>query len=164
MWEFVEQLHAPQLLKEYHSCHPLMHIKTLLIQCQNHSIPSLSSLTQSWSSIPMPTLTTASPHPSHIPLTRLCLTSLSTHPMSPPLPHHLNHPYCPSCSILSPLQPSLLTPCSHLRWQSMSLPVNLISTRPFEPSPMDLSQPSTTGRSSMLVLWQLELVTFRKQT
>jgi len=31
-WEPVEQLHAPQLLKEYHSCHPLACIKTLLLR------------------------------------------------------------------------------------------------------------------------------------
>jgi len=30
-WEPVEQLHAPQLLKEYHACHPLTAIKALLI-------------------------------------------------------------------------------------------------------------------------------------
>jgi len=32
MWEPVEQLHAPQLLKEYHARHPLESIKALLIQ------------------------------------------------------------------------------------------------------------------------------------
>jgi len=31
-WEPVEQLHALQLLKDYHSHHPLEQIKTLLVQ------------------------------------------------------------------------------------------------------------------------------------
>jgi len=31
-WEPTKQLHTPQLLKEYHSHHPLDQIKTLLVQ------------------------------------------------------------------------------------------------------------------------------------
>src|SRR6267142_6170709 len=133
MWEPAEQLHAPQLLKEYHSCHPLMHIKALLVQHRNHSIPSPSSLTQSWSSIPMHILTTAFPHPSHILPACLCLTSLLTHPTNLPLLRHPSPPHCPFCSILSPPQLSLLTPRSCLKQQSMSSPVNPTSTRPSEP-------------------------------
>ena len=37
-WEPVEQLHAPQLLKEYHARHPLESIKAVLIQHQTHSL------------------------------------------------------------------------------------------------------------------------------
>src|SRR6266850_440678 len=38
MWEPVEQLHAPQLLKEYHTCHPLESTKAILIQHQTHCL------------------------------------------------------------------------------------------------------------------------------
>jgi len=42
MWEPVEQLHAPQLLKDYHARHPLESIKTLLIQRQTHQLSPTS--------------------------------------------------------------------------------------------------------------------------
>src|SRR6266850_1751755 len=145
--EPVEQLHTPQLLKEYHSHHPLSHIKALLIQRQNHSLPSHFPSIQSWSSAPTHTLISASPRPFHTPFICLCLTTLSTHPTSCLPPCHPSPPSCRSRSTLSPPQPSLLTPHSHLRWQSTSSPASLTSMRPSALSPMDSSQPSTTGRS-----------------
>src|SRR6267142_2550537 len=45
-------------------------------------------------------------------------------------------------------QLSLFTPRSRLKWQSTSLAPKPTSTRPYEPSLMDSSRPSTTGRSS----------------
>src|SRR6266850_5175 len=146
--EPVEQLHTPQLLKEYHSHHPLSHIKALLIQRQNHSLPSHFPSIQSWSSAPTHTLISASPRPFHTPFICLCLTTLSTHPTSCLPPCHPSLPSCRSRSTLSPPQPSLLTPHSHLRWQSTSSPASLTSMRPSALSPMDSSQPSTTVRSS----------------
>src|SRR6267142_322210 len=44
-------------------------------------------------------------------------------------------------------QLSLFTPRSRLKWQSTSLAPKPTSTRPYEPSLMDSSRPSTTGRS-----------------
>src|SRR6267142_2656426 len=103
---------------------------------------------QSWSSILMPTLITPSPLPSHILPIHLCLST--------PLSHHANHsaPCCPdplhcqSHLTLSPPQLSLFTPCSRLKQQSTSSLPKPTSTRLYEPSLMDLSQLSTTGRSS----------------
>ena len=82
-WEPVEQLHAPQLLKEYHSRHPLASIKTLLIQQRKEHPLSHFPLLQNWSSIPTAILTSKSPllfltHPK-----RPCQTTQSTHPTSP---------------------------------------------------------------------------------
>src|SRR6266850_2434325 len=147
-WEPVEQLHAPQLLKEYHSWHPLMSIKTLLIQRRKRHPLFHFSPTQSWSSIPTATLTLKSLllsliHPEHP-----CRTTRSTHPTSPPLLHRPNHLSYQSRSTLSPPQSSLLIPCCRRKPPSTFSPPNRTLTRPSKPSPMDLSQPSTTARSS----------------
>ena len=98
-WEPTEQLHAPQLLKEYHSHHPLAHIKTLLIQHQTHSLPLPSFPIQNWSFILTPTLTSMSSLLSQTPPACPCLTSQSTHPMNPPLAHLLICPCYPFHSI-----------------------------------------------------------------
>src|SRR6267142_4992434 len=82
MWEPAEQLHAPQLLKEYHARYPLMAIKTLLIQHQNYPLLPHFPLTQSWSSIPTLTSTLPSLHPFHILPAHLCRISPSIHPTS----------------------------------------------------------------------------------
>src|SRR6267142_2747036 len=47
-WEPIEQLHAPQLLKEYHVRHPQESIKTLLTQRQNYSLFPASACLRSY--------------------------------------------------------------------------------------------------------------------
>src|SRR6267142_3496264 len=138
-WEPVEQLHAPQLLKEYHSRHPPMSIKTLLIQQQKEHPLFLSSPFQSWNSILTAILTSKSPRLSLTHLAHLCLTTRSTHPTSLPLPRLLNRPSCRSLSTLSPPQSSLLIPCYHHRPPSTYSPLNPTSMRPSEPLPTDSS-------------------------
>src|SRR6266850_6465949 len=145
-WEPVEQLHAPQLLKEYHSRHPLASIKTLLIQRRKEHPLSHFPLGQSWSSIHTATLTSKYPLPSLTHPECPCRIIQSTHPTSPQLPRHLRHPSYQFHSTLSPPQSSLLTPHYHPKPCSMSLPPNPTSTRPSEPLPSDSSRLSTTAR------------------
>src|SRR6266850_4000002 len=147
-WEPEEQLHALQLLKEYHSRHPLMSIKTLLIR-QRKEHPLLPSLPfQNWNSTLTATLTSKFPHLSLTHPSHLCLTTRSTPPTSPLLPHHPNCPSCQSLSTLSPPRSSLLTPRYRHKPPSTYSPPNLTSMRPSEPLPTDSSRPSTTARSS----------------
>src|SRR6266850_2141241 len=147
-WEPVEQLHAPQLLKDYHSRHPLTSIKTLLTQRRKeHPLFPFSPL-QSWNSIPTATLTSEFPHLSLTHPARLCRTSLSTRPTSPLPPHRPSRPRYQSLSTLSPPQSSLLIPRCRRKPRSTYSPPSPTLMRPSEPSPMDSSPPSTTARSS----------------
>jgi len=138
-WEPVEQLHVPQLLKEYHSRHPLMSIKTLLIQRRKEHPLSHSYPFQSWNSTPTVILTLKSPLPSLTLPECLCPTTQSTCLTSLLPPCHLNHPSCQSHSTLSPPQLSLLTPHYRHKLPLTSSPPNPTSTRPSEPLPMDSS-------------------------
>src|SRR6267142_5240552 len=126
-WEPAEQLHAPQLIKEYHTRHPLESIKTLLIQQQNH--PALPPLSQHWSSIPTPMLISPLPLLSLTLRARRCQTSQSTpqtNLLQRPL---LSHQSFLSHSTLSPSQSSLLIPHSPPKPQSTSSLPSPTSTR-----------------------------------
>ena len=74
-WEPAEQLHAPQLIKEYHTRHPLESIKTLLIQRQNN--PTFPTSACLWSC-----------HLSAVPIAPLpCPIAVISSSMSSSIPH-----------------------------------------------------------------------------
>ena len=101
-WESVEQLHAPQLLKEYHAHHPLESIKTLLIQCQTHCLSPTSVCLHSCH------LSTARTVPSLLPIT---MTSSSSSSYSTQCVASTSAPCAPNGSSIAVASTSTFLPC-----------------------------------------------------
>src|SRR6266850_1202314 len=116
MWEPVEQLHALQLLKEYHSRHPLGNIKAILIQQRNHSLFPTSACLRSCH------LFTARAAHSPLPVTATSSTTSSC-----PTPHATSTsvPCVPNSSSIAAALTS--TPLTH----TSSIP---LSSTTFDPS------------------------------
>src|SRR6267142_542840 len=155
MWEPVEQLHAPQLLKEYHSRHPLEQIKAALIQRQKLSLPTSECLR----SYRLSTAHTASSRP---PVTA---NSSTTHSSSTPRIASTSAPCAPrgsdivaastftSLTRMSSIPPSSIASdpeqiTYHSRWPSSMSPLPHSQSNPYSPTIIRTQRPSSHPSSA----------------
>ena len=150
-WEPADQVHALDILQEYHKCQPLESIKgeqkpLAKIAIHTITLSELPTIDSQWPS-PLPHSQSSSPVTSNMSWS-LLLTSLLTLPHTPTLYHSTRSPSLGPSTILRPM-PSGMGPSCHALFRTSWQGMRTSPPSSCEPSLWVLPPPSNRGRRSI---------------